>query len=127
VVKVEACRGVSGDLARREIFDVVGVDNPGSGDSGVVEGDDESVTGESTTAEEVIPIIEGEAGSGGVLRVGATPEGSTIAAEAVKVGFECLRRKGKIDTTKMRRSRLEANVRISLCRRGRLHQEILAR
>ena len=114
-VKVEGCCRVAGDLARREVFEVDGVDKRESGDSGFVEGDEESVTGESTTAEEVILIIEGEADSSGVLPVGVTAEGSTKAAEAVKVGIECLRRAGTIDTTEMRRSRPAATVHMSLC------------
>ena len=72
----------------------------GSGDSGFVEGDEESVSGESTTPEEMIRTVEVETDSGGVPRVGLTPEGSTVAAEAVKVGIECLRRAATIDTTK---------------------------
>jgi hypothetical protein len=87
----------------------------GSGDSGFVEGDEESVSGESITAEEVILIIEVETDSGGVLRVGVTAEGSTIAVEAVNVGIECLRRAGTVDTTEMRRSRPAATVHMSLC------------
>jgi hypothetical protein len=114
-VKLEVCPRVAGDLARREVLEVDGVDKRGSGDSRFVEGDEESVSGESTTAEEVILIIDGETDSRGVLRVGVTVEGSTIAAEAVKVGIKCLRRAGTIYTREMRRSRPDATIHMSLC------------
>lgn len=102
-------------MTRREVLEVDGVDMRGSGDSGFVEGDEESVGGESTTAEEVMLIIEVVTSSDGVLRVGVTAEGSTIAAAAVKGGIECLRRAGTIDTTEMRRIRPAATVHMSLC------------
>ena len=56
--KVEVFDRVAGDSARREVFEVDGVEMRGSGDSGFVEGDEESVSGESTTAKEVILIQE---------------------------------------------------------------------
>ena len=114
-VRVEVCRRVASVVARRGVFEVQDADKGGGGDSGFVEGDEESVTSESTTAEEVTLITEVEADSGGVLRLGVMAEGSTIAAEVVKVGIECLLRKGTIDTREMRRSRLDATVHMSLC------------
>lgn len=115
-VRVEACRRVASGVARRGVFEVDDADKGRSGDSGFVEGDEESVTSESTTAEEVTLITEAEADSGGVLRLGVMAEGSTIAVEVVKVGIECLlRRKGTIDTREMRRSRLDATVHMPLC------------
>ena len=101
-------------MARLGVFEVDDADKRGSGDSGFVEGDEEYVTSESTTAEEVTLITEVEADSG-VLRLGVMAEGSTIAAEVVKVGIECLLRKGTIDTREMRRSRPDATVHMSLC------------
>ena len=114
-VRVEACRRVASGMARLGVFEVDDADKRGSGDSGFVEGDEESVTSESTTAEEVTLITEVEADSGGVLRLGVMAEGSTIAAEVVKVGIERLLRKGTIDTREMRRSRPDATVHMSLC------------
>ena len=113
-VRVEACRRVASGMARLGVFEVDDADKRGSGDSGFVEGDEEYVTSESTTAEEVTLITEVEADSG-VLRLGVMAEGSTIAAEVVKVGIECLLRKGTIDTREMRRSRPDATVHMSLC------------
>ena len=114
-VKVEACPRLAGDLAGRAVLKVEGVDRRGSGDSDFVEGDEESVGGGSPTAEEVILIIDDETDSGGVLRVGVTVEGSTIAAEAVKVGMKCLRMAGTIDAREMRRSSPDATIHMSFC------------
>ena len=114
-VRVEACRRVASGMARLGVFEVDDADKRGSGDSGFVEGDEESVTSESTTAEEVTLITEVEADSGGVLRLGVMAEGSTLAAEVVKVGIKRLLRKGTIDTREMRRSRPDATVHMSLC------------
>jgi len=75
----------------------------------------------------VILIDEIEIGEDGVARVEATGEGSTMAAEAVEVGMECLRREWIIDTPEIRRSRTAATVQRSLRWKGRLHQEIWAR
>src|ERR1700720_3743995 len=97
-VRVEACRRVASGMARLGVFEVDDAAKRGSGDSGFVEGDEESVTSESTTAEEVTLIIDGETDSGGVLRAGVTVAGSTTAAEAVKLGIKCFRRAGTIDT-----------------------------
>jgi hypothetical protein len=102
-------------LGRREAFEVDRKGTGGSGDSGFVEGDEESDGGESITPEEVILIIEVETDSGGVLRVGVTAEGSTIAAEAVKVEIECLRRAAAIEPTEITRIRPAAIVRMSFC------------
>jgi hypothetical protein len=125
--KVEAFRRVEGTSARREILEVDGLEMCRRGGSGSVEEDEESVSGETTTPEEVMLIIDVETNSGGVRRAGVTAEGSTIAAEAVKLGMECLRNGRTAHTTEMRRSRPTAAVHMSLCSRGRLHQEILAR
>ena len=114
-VRVEACRRVASGVPRLGVFEVDDADKRGSGDSGFVEGDEESVTSESATAEEVTLITEVEADSGGVLRFGVMAEASTIAAEVVKVGIECLLRKGTIDTRGMRRSRPDATVHMPLC------------
>ena len=112
--KVEGFDRVAGDSARREVFEVDSVEMRGSGDSGFVEGGEKSVSGESTTAKEVILIVEVETDSGGLLLVGLTADGSTVAAESVKVGIERLRRAGIVDTTVTRRSRLAAAVQMSL-------------
>src|ERR1700676_28490 len=122
VGKAEGLRRVEGASARLKVFKVEGVEMRGSGESG-----EESVSGGITTPEEVILIMEVETNSEGVLRVGVTAEGSTVAAEAVKVGSECLLRAKRVDPTKMRRTRLVATVHMSLCSRGLLHQEARAR
>lgn len=114
-MKGEACPLIAGDLASREVFELDGADMRGGCESGSIERDEESVSGESAIAEEVILIIEVEADSGGMLWVGVTAEGWTIAAKAVNLGTECLRRTGTLATSEMRRIRLAAVVHRSLC------------
>ena len=48
-VKVEVGGRAAGDLVRREVFEVAGVDGLGGGDSGFLKGNEESVSGESAT------------------------------------------------------------------------------
>ena len=114
-VKVEACRRVARDLASREVFEVDGAGMSGGCESGFVAGDEESVSGESTIAEELKLVIEFEADSGGVPRAGVTAEGWTTAAKAVNLAMHCSRRAGTLATSEMRRIRLAAAVHMSLC------------
>jgi CMP-N-acetylneuraminic acid synthetase len=83
--------------------------------SGFVVEDEDSVSGESAIGEELKLVIEFAADSGGVPRVGVTAEGWTIAAKAVNLGMQCLRRAGTLATSEMRKIRLAAAVHMSLC------------
>ena len=99
---------------RREVFEIDGGETRASGDSGSVAVDEESVSDEGTTPEEVILIVEVETNARGVLRLGLEAGGTTVAAEAVRVGIDRLRRAGTADTRVMRRSTLAAAIHRSL-------------